>query len=248
MIGLDQYTVTSKKEIPEDTPKPLGNPIKHTTYVDANLYHDMVTGRALTAVLHFINKTPFDWYSKRQATCEAATFSSEFIAAKTAVDQIIDHRITLRYFGVPILGKTLMFGDNQSVVTNATLPHSQLNKRHQFLAYHRVREAVASDMLDFHHIPGENNPADILSKHWGFQQVWPLLKSILFWQGDTSDIGNSVAPLRQLNNLSVQSIGELQDPHHIEQIIRMLNPYDTQSSIIRVCNMARIPKTVWKFV
>jgi hypothetical protein len=26
----------------------------------------------------------------------------------------------------------------------------------------------------------------VLSKHWGFQQAWPLLKPILFWQGDTS--------------------------------------------------------------
>jgi hypothetical protein len=208
----------------------------------------MVTGRALTAILHFINKTPFDWYTKRQATAESATFSSEFIAARIAVDQIVDIRLTMRYFGVPILVKTIMFGDNQSVVTNATVPHSQLNKRHQALAYHRVREAVASNMLDFHHIPGENNPADILSKHWGFQQVWPLLKALLFWQGDTSSIGKEVAPLRQLNTLSVQSIGELQDPLHIEQIINMLNPYDTQSSVAHVCNMVHITPNVWKFV
>jgi hypothetical protein len=26
----------------------------------------------------------------------------------------------------------------------------------------------------------------VLSKHWGFQQAWPLLKPILFWQGDIS--------------------------------------------------------------
>jgi hypothetical protein len=237
-----------KEEIPDDAPERLGKPIKLTTYVDANLYHDMVTGRALTTILHFINKTPFDWYTKRQATAESATFSSEFIAARIAVDQIVDIRLTMRYFGVPILGKTIMFGDNQSVVTNATVPHSQLNKRHQALAYHRVREAVASNMLDFHHIPGENNPADILSKHWGFQQVWPLLKALLFWQGDTSSIGKEVAPLRQLNTLSVQSIGELQDPLHIEQIINMLNPYDTQSSVAHVCNMVHITPNVWKFV
>ena len=84
----------------------------------------MATGRALTAVLHLINQTPFDWYCKKQATVETATFGSEFNAAKSAVEQIIDIRLTLRYFGVPIQGRSMMFGDNQSVVTNSIIPHS----------------------------------------------------------------------------------------------------------------------------
>jgi hypothetical protein len=43
-------------------------------------------------------------------------------------------------------------------------------------------------MLSFNHIPGPINPADILSKHWGYQQVWPTLKPIMFWKGDTADL------------------------------------------------------------
>ena len=153
---------------PHDMPEPMGNPVVLSTYVDANLYHDLVTGKALTVVLHLINQTPFDWFCKRQPNVEAATFGSEFTAAKTAVEQIIDIRTTLRYLGVPIQGKTYMFGDNQSVVTNSTLPHSQLNKRHNTLAYHRVREAIAcKDLRGFYHIPGDKNPADILSKTLG---------------------------------------------------------------------------------
>ena len=132
-----------------------------------------------------INQTPLDWYCKKQATVETATFGSEFVAARTATDQIVDIRTSLRYLGVPVHGKTIMLGDNESVVTNATMPHSKLNKRHQALCYHRVREAIASGMMGFYHIPGKNNPADILSKHWGFATVWPLLKPLLFWKGET---------------------------------------------------------------
>jgi hypothetical protein len=50
----------------------------------------MVTGRSVTAILHFLNQTPMDWYSKKQATVETATFGSEFIAARTTIDQIVD--------------------------------------------------------------------------------------------------------------------------------------------------------------
>ena len=32
----------------------------------------------------------------------------------------------------------------------------------------------------------QSNPADILSKHWEFATVWPLLKPILFWRGETA--------------------------------------------------------------
>jgi hypothetical protein len=84
-----------KEEIPEDAPEALGKAVVLSTYVDANLYHYMITCRAITAVLHFINKTPFEWYSKRQATAESATFSSEFVATRTAVEQIMDNRITI---------------------------------------------------------------------------------------------------------------------------------------------------------
>jgi hypothetical protein len=37
----------------------------------------------------------------------------------------------------------------------------------------------------FTHIPGENNPADILSKHWGYSSVWHMLKALLFISGET---------------------------------------------------------------
>jgi hypothetical protein len=43
-------------------------------------------------------------------------------------------------------------------------------------------------MIAFIHIPGELNPADILSKHWGYSQIWLRLKAVLFWMGDTGDI------------------------------------------------------------
>jgi hypothetical protein len=52
-----------------------------THYVDANLYHNVLTGRSVTGVLHFLNGTLIDWYSKKQATVESATYGSEFVAA-----------------------------------------------------------------------------------------------------------------------------------------------------------------------
>ena len=176
------------EEIPKDYPKPLGKQVTTVTYVDANLQHDLLTGRSVTGVLHFCNQTLIDWYSKRQACVQTATFGSEFVAARIAVDHIMDLRNTLRYLGVPINTMSYMFGDNQAVVTNSTIPHSCLSKRHNALSYHRVREAIAAKVLTFFWINGKKNPADIVSKHWAYPQVWHLLQPILFYSGDTASL------------------------------------------------------------
>ena len=53
------------EQIPHDIPKPLGKHVQTTHYVDASLHHDLRTGKDVTAVLHFLNQTPIDAYSKR---------------------------------------------------------------------------------------------------------------------------------------------------------------------------------------
>ena len=110
------------EQIPHDIPKPLRKHGQTTHYVDANLHHDLATGKVVTAVLHFLNQTPIDAYSKK----------------------------------------------------------------HHLVSYHRVREAIAAKYISFHWKDGKSNPADILGKHWEFATVWPMLKPILFWRGETA--------------------------------------------------------------
>ena len=86
-----------KELIPKDDPEPLGKRVTSTTYVDANLYHDMTTGRSVTGILHLLNKTPSQWYSKKQGTVETATYGSELVAARIATEQNIELRLTYRH-------------------------------------------------------------------------------------------------------------------------------------------------------
>ena len=177
-----------KEMLPTDAPEPLGKYVTLTHYVDANLMHNVLTGRSVTGILHLVNKTPIEWFSKKQATVETATYGSEFVAARICVEQVIDLRNTLRYLGIPVRDKSYMFGDNKSVVDSSMMTHAKLHKRHVMLSFHSVREAIASGMIGFYFIIGQRNPADILSKHWGYACVWSLLKPLLFWKGDTDDI------------------------------------------------------------
>ena len=178
----------AEEEQPLDAPPILGKPVVMSTYVDANLYHDLVSGKAVTGIMHFLNKTVVDTYSKLQSTVETATFGSEYVASKTAVDQIIDLRLSLRYLGVQVKGPSYLFGDNQKVVETASVPYSKIHKRHVALAYHRTRWAIAAKIVKYFHVRGNTNPADILSKHWDHPSVWDTLKPLMFWHGDTADL------------------------------------------------------------
>ena len=77
------YTVYGNVQeiISSSCPKPLGKSVTTTTTLDANLLHCLATSASLTPCLHFCNHTPTDWYSKKQATVETATYGSEFVAA-----------------------------------------------------------------------------------------------------------------------------------------------------------------------
>ena len=161
--------------LPDDMPEPLDEAVITTTTMDANLNHCLATGKSLTGCLHFVNKRRVDWYSKKQAIVETATYGSEFVAAKTATEQIMDIRQTLRYLGASIGVKSYLFGVNRSVVTSATLPYSTLTKSHNVLAFQRVMEAKATRLMAFYWIQSAYNLSDMLSKYWDHPTVYPII-------------------------------------------------------------------------
>ena len=160
--------------------------VRTTKSVDANLLHDLTTGRSASGILHFVNGTPIDWFSKRQNTVETATYGSEFTVARQGTDQVIDLRYTLRMLGVPLDGPAWMFGDNKSVITSSTIPHSPLTKRHNALSYHRVREAISAGVLHFLHLEGVQNPADVMTKFLPWNVARAFVEPLLLWRGETN--------------------------------------------------------------
>ena len=69
--------------LPPDAAEPLDKPVRISTFEDADT---LITGRAVTGVLHFLKGPPVDWCAKRHDTVETATHSSAFIAACIATE------------------------------------------------------------------------------------------------------------------------------------------------------------------
>ena len=175
-------------------PVPKGKVVRTTSFVDANLMHDAIAGRSASGIFEFLNQTPVDWFSKRQDQVETATCGSEFVVARIGTERLTDLRHTLRSFGAPLDGPAWMFGDNKSVVTSSTIPHSTLSKRWNALSHHRVREAVAGGWLRFEHVPGAENCSDILTKPLAWFAMKIFVEPLLLWKGDTADVPSEPNP------------------------------------------------------
>jgi hypothetical protein len=132
--------------------------------VDSVHAGDTSTRRSRTGYLVFLNSAPIFWFSKKQTTSvETSSFGSEFIAMKQVCEYIRGLRYKLRMMGIPVDLPTFVFGDNQSVLTNTSRPHSVLKKKSASIAYHFVREGVTKDEWRTTYLNTHHNPSDLMT-------------------------------------------------------------------------------------
>jgi hypothetical protein len=66
--------------------------------------------------------------------------------------------------GIPCEGPSYVYGNNQSVLANTTIPDSTLKKKNQSIAYHFVREGAVRDEWRTAYVNTHENEADLLTK------------------------------------------------------------------------------------
>jgi hypothetical protein len=177
-----EFYPDTREEIPTNLPPEKGPRVRMTVYVDIDADHgyDLITRRSITGILVMLNNTPIRWISKRQKTVETSIYGSELVASRVATELILEIRYMLQSLGVALDGPALMLGDNMSVVLNNTVPSSVLKKRHNAIAYHRVREAIAARIMRFAYIKSEENVSDVLTKPLSNEKFHYLMKRWLF--------------------------------------------------------------------
>jgi hypothetical protein len=169
-----------KESLPPNAPITRGNSVQMNVFVDADHAANKITRRSQTGIIIYLNRAPITWYSKSQNTVESSTFGSEFVALRIAVEMIEALRYKLRMFGISIDGPTNVFCDNNSVVTNSTIPTSLLRKKHNSIAYHRVRESVAAGTIRIAKVHTKENLADLLTKPLSGVDLKRLVQRILW--------------------------------------------------------------------
>jgi hypothetical protein len=132
--------------------------------VDADHAADTVTRRSRTGFVVYLNGALVYWLSKKQTSIESSSFGSEFVAMKQLCEYLRGLRYKLRMLGIPVRGPAYIYGDNQSVLANTTVPESTLKKKSQSICYHFVREGAARDEWRTSYVNTNYNEADLLTK------------------------------------------------------------------------------------
>ena len=203
-VDWSEFYGEMQEQLPPKMPEARGRSVITSCFVDSDHAGNKVTRRSHTGILIFVQKAPIIWYSKRQNTVEASTHSSEFIALRTAVEKIKELRYKLRMFGVPIDGPVNVFVDNAAVVKNASIPESTLQKRHNAINYHYVREACAMDIIRVGKEDGEWNLADVFTKRQMKENKFRLL-GFISRKHDTVSKVAEVSGLSQLVKRRIRS-------------------------------------------
>jgi len=83
-------------------------------------------------------------------------------------------------FGVPLDGPANVLVDNDTVIKNSTIPSSTLQKKHNAICYHFVRESVAAQIIRIACIPSSENLADMFTKILGASKLKAFMQNILY--------------------------------------------------------------------
>ena len=113
--------------------------------IDADHASDTITRYSRRGCLVYLICVPIYWWSKKQNSVESFSFGSEFIAMKQWCEYVRGLRYKLIVMGISCDNPTFVYGDNQSVLANTTVPDLTLKKKSQSIAYHLVQEGASRD-------------------------------------------------------------------------------------------------------
>ena len=101
------------------------------------------------------------------------------MAMRQATEYVRGLRYTLRMFGIPVAGPAFIFGDNQSVLCNTSMPESNLKKKAQRIAHHCVCEGCAADEWRTKYVHTSLNLADLMTKPLSGEKKWGFIRMLL---------------------------------------------------------------------
>ena len=162
------WSQTVYGDAPPDRPpnisKPRGQGFIVSAYVDSDHNSDTVTRRSRTGFFIYCNNALVYCMSKKQGYIETSSFGSEFVAMKACTEYIRWLMFKPQMLGIQCDCPACIFGDNQYVLANTTMPHSILKNKSNSIVYQFVREVNARDKWGDTYINSNDNRSNLFTK------------------------------------------------------------------------------------
>jgi transposase InsO family protein len=133
-------------------------------YVDADFANCPDDRKSRSGYVILMAGAAISWYSKKQQTIALSTAEAEYVAATSAVQEVLWLRSLLGELGFPQTSPTTVFEDNQACIAITTNPITNSRTKHIDIKYHWLREKVLSRDVAFQYCPSRDMAADIFTK------------------------------------------------------------------------------------
>jgi hypothetical protein len=107
---------------------------------------------------------PIAWSSKQQLTVAASSCEAEYVACAHCAREVIWLRALFGELGFTQTDASSLLCDNKGAVACTHDPHSHSRMKHIDITEHFIRDCVNRGVIDVQHVPGIQNPADLLTK------------------------------------------------------------------------------------
>ena len=143
------------------------SPDLFTTFSDADLSRNPDNSRSTGGFVICIGGGTTQWGSHLQPHVSLSSCESEYTTASKVGCEIVWTRYLFEQLGYNTTCPSPLFVDNKSAIQVLKHPEHQSTMKHVHRAYHWIREQVEQQMIAVHHVPGDENPADIFTKPLG---------------------------------------------------------------------------------
>jgi len=106
------------------------------------------------------------WTSRAQKTIALSSTEAEYMALSDCSRQVVWMHTLLGELGYNLRSIPIC-GDNQGSIFIASNPVTEKRSKHIDIRFHYIREVVERKLAEVFFIPGEENPADLLTKNLG---------------------------------------------------------------------------------
>ena len=133
-------------------------------YTDSDWAGSVDDMKSTSGYTFFIGSGAISWNSRKQETVAQSTAEAEYIAASSAVSQVIWIRKILSDLGCLTYGATTIYCDSKSAVAIAKNPVDHGRTKHIKVKYHFIREAEGTHQVSLIHCGSNEQVADIFTK------------------------------------------------------------------------------------
>jgi hypothetical protein len=132
-------------------------------YSDADFAGDVQDRRSTTGWIFRANGGAISWSSRKQRLVTRSSFESELVASSQATAEALWFQRLTKELQID-LKPIPLYMDNKSAIAFNTAHVSHERTKHIDVHYHYTKENIDQGNITLYHVPGTDNPADILTK------------------------------------------------------------------------------------